>query len=64
MEEEGKCSAEAVEKDFRRERMRSACWDSRGCCCVSEACCDLVSWVKDGMVVDEWPYLRGMVDGE
>jgi hypothetical protein len=33
----GKCSAVVLEKDFWRERMRSALVDSRGCCWVLEA---------------------------
>lgn len=32
--ESGKCSAAALEKDFWRERMRSAFCDSSGCCWV------------------------------
>ena len=33
----GKCSAAVLEKDFWRERMRSALEDSRGCCWAPEA---------------------------
>lgn len=33
----GKCSAAVLEKDFWRERTRSALEDSRGCCWVAEA---------------------------
>ena len=30
--EEGKCSVVAVENAFCNERIRSAYWDSNGCC--------------------------------
>lgn len=37
--EVGKCSAEAVEKAFWRERIWSAFDDSRACCWVADAFC-------------------------
>jgi hypothetical protein len=37
MVQEGKCSAVDEAKDFWSERMRSAFWESRGCCCVLDA---------------------------
>lgn len=61
----GKCSAAVLEKDFWRERMRSALEDSRGCCWVLEAVWTVVS-LRKGSFRDASgaAYLRGMLDLE
>ena len=46
--EDGKCSAVAVEKDFWRERIRSAFCESKGCCWVLLVFCE---WLEGGRKV-------------